>query len=179
MNVNDVLEQAIKLLGIPDLTLSTEEDDARLDVLVNALAVCYLRLITEYVPLEREETVTVSGGSFDTNTLQEPFFDVIKLIDQKGEGAKFRLRGRTLLAEDGTYTLRYGCLPQSYPALDGTLEVAPQITLPLLARGVAAEYALSSMMYEESLLHERKYKEGLMKVLTPRAAKHLTVKRWI
>lgn len=179
MNVNEVLEQAIKLLGIPDLTLSTQNSDPRLNYLVNALVVCYLRLITEYVPLEREQSITVSGGSFDTTTLSEPFFDVIKLVDDKGENVKFRLRGRTLLAEDGSYTLRYGCLPQSNPTLGGTLEVAPQITMPLLARGVAAEYALSSMMYEESLLHERKYKEGLMKVLTPRAAKQLTVKRWI
>lgn len=179
MNVNELLEQSIKLLGIQDLTVSAQNTDPRLACLVNALAVCYLRLITEYAPLEREESVTVSGGTFDTSTLTEPFFDAVKLADEKGESAKFRLRGKYIVAEDGTYLLRYDTLPQSYPAIGGTIEVAPQITLPLLARGVAAEYALASMMYEESILHERKYKEGLMKVLTPHAAKHVTVKRWI
>ena len=179
MNVNDILNKAISLLGIKDLTVSASSQDGRLSDLVNALGVAYLRLITEYAPLEKEESITVTGGSFLTSGLTSKIFDAVRLTNGVGRSVKCRLRGGSLLAEDGSYTLRYYYLPQSMPAIGGTVEVAPQVTLPLFAEGVAAEYALENMMYEESLLFERRYKEGLMKVLTPHAPKTLTVKRWI
>ena len=179
MNVNDILNKAIAILGIDDLAVSAQSTDPRLSRLVTSLGVSYMRLITEYAPLEREESVTISGGNLDLTTLSENVFDIVRLTDDRGEKAAFRLRGRTLIAEDGRYKLRYYALPASYPAIGGSVEIAPQITLDLFARGVAAEYALASMMYEESLLHERKYKEGLAKALTPHAAKSIRVKRWI
>lgn len=179
MNVNDILNKALDLLGITDVTVTAGSTDARLAKLVNALGVTYLQLITEYVPLEKEESVTVSGGSLDLTTLTETLFDVARLFDDEGKAVKCRLRGRTLLAEDGNYRLRYYYLPQSYPAVGGTVNLPPQVTLPLIARGVAAEYALESLMYEESLLHDRKYKEGLMKVLSPHTEKRISVGRWI
>ena len=179
MNVNDVLNKALDLLGIKDITVTPTEEDERLARLVNALGVVYLQLVTEYAPLEREISITVSGGTWNAGALSEPLFDVVRVTDGKGRSVKCRLRGRTLLAEDGEYTLRYYALPSAYPAIGSTIEVAPQVTLPLLARGVAAEYALESLMYEESLLHERKYKEGLMKVLSPHAEKRIACGRWI
>ena len=179
MNVNDILNKALSLLGIDDVTVSSESSDARLARLVTALGVSYMRLITEYAPLEREETITVANGAFDLATLNSTFFDAVRLTSEEGKSVSFRLRGRTLLVGSGNYTLRYYALPSAYPAIGGTVEVAPQITLDLFARGVAAEYALASMMYEESLLHERKYKEGLMKALSVRGVKSIPVKRWI
>ena len=179
MNVNDILNKALSLLGITDVTVATPSTDERLSRLVNALGVSYMQLITEYAPLESESSITVSDGSFDLTTLTENFFDVVRLTDESGKGVKFRLRGRTLIAEDGVYTLRYYRLPSSYPAIGGTVDVPPQITLPLLARGVAAEYALEALQFEESILHERKYKEGLAKVLAPHAAKRISFGKWI
>lgn len=179
MNVNDILNQALALLGIEDLTVSSESTDARLGKLVNALGVCYLQLITEYAPLEKEEEITVTGGTYDASTLTERIFDAVKLTDRSGGQVACKLKGGTLYAEDGQYVLRYYYLPSSYPAIGGTVETAAQITLPLLARGVAAEYALESMLYEESILHERKYKEGLRKVLVPHAEKRVRIRRWI
>ena len=179
MNVNDILNKALQLLGIEDVTVAAGSTDPRLTKLVTALGVTYMRLITEYAPLERETSVTVSGGSFNCSGLSEPIFDAVRLTSEKGERVSFRLRGHTLLAEDGEYTLRYYALPSAYPAVGGSVETPPQITLDLLSRGVAAEYALASMMYEESLLHERKYKEGLMRALAPHSPKSIPLKRWI
>ena len=179
MNVNEILTKALSLLGITDLTVAAGNTDPRQTRLVNALGVAYLELITEYAPLEKEEDVTVSGGTADLSALSEKLYDVVKLTDEAGEAVQCQLRGNTLVAKDGDYRLRYYYLPSSTPAVGGTVETAPQVTLPLFARGVAAEYAFESMLYEEALLQERKYKEGLMRVLTPHAAKRITVKRWI
>ena len=179
MNVNDIMNKALELLGVRDATVAPDTTDERVLSLLSALGVTYLRLITEYAPNERESDITVQNGSFDTAALPEKFYDAVRLTDEAGENVPFRMRGGTLLCENGKYTLRYYVIPASYPIIGGTVEVAPQIPLDLLARGVAAEYALSRMMYEESLMHERKYKEGLRKALSPRAAKRIPVKRWI
>ena len=178
MNVNDILNKAFELLGIRDATVAAGTTDTRVLDLVTALGVTYMRLITEYAPLERESAVTVQNGSLDLSTLPERLFDAVRL-DDSGVSVPFRMRGQTLLAKDGAYTLRYYVLPAAYPAIGGTVEVAPQTTVDLLARGVAAEYAMSAMMYEEALSHERKYKEGLLKALSPRKAGCIPVKRWI
>ena len=179
MNVNEILNKALSLLGITDLAVAVGNSDPRQARLVNALGVAYLQLITEYAPLEKEENVTISGGAFDLTGLSETLFDVVRLTDAEREAVAFRMRGHTLVAENGTYTLRYYYLPQSMPAVGGTLELPPRVTGSLLARGVAAEYAFESMLYDEGLLHERKYKEGLMRTLTPHAEKRLSVRKWI
>ena len=58
MNVNEILNKALSLLGITDVTVVSGSTDARLAKLVNALGVAYLQLVTEYAPLEKEESVT-------------------------------------------------------------------------------------------------------------------------
>jgi len=179
MNVNDILNKALSLLGISDVTVQANSTDARLAKLVNALGVTYMQLITEYSPLEKEESITVSGGSFDLGTLTEHIFDVARLNDGEGNAVTCRKKGETLLAEDGSYTLRYYYVPSAYPAIGGTVEIPTQITLPLIARGVAAEYAMESLLYEESLLHDKKYKEGLARALAPHSGKRVSVRRWI
>lgn len=179
MNVNEILSKALSLLGITDLTVAAGNADPRQARLVNALGVTYHQLITEYAPLEKTEAVTVTNGEADLSALSERLYDVVRLTDDAGETVRHRLCGTTLLAEDGSYRLRYYYLPQTMPAIGGTVAVVPQVTLTLFARGVAAEYAYESMLYEEALLHERKYKEGLMRVLTPHGERRVTVRKWI
>ena len=180
MNVNDILNKALKLLGIGDLTVSAGNTDPRLTVLVNALGVTYMQLVTEYAPLEKEETITISDGAGALSALTSTVFDVVRLTDEGGEEVKCRIRGGDLLEEkDGTFRLTYYYLPSSYPAVGGTLTVKQQITEDLLARGVAAEYALESMLYEEALLHDKKYKEGLQNVLSVHKSVRMSGKRWI
>jgi len=179
MNVNEILGKALSLLGITDLTVAAGNADPRQARLVNALGVAYQQLITEYAPLETEESIVISGGSLSLGSLSNALFDVVKLIDETGAPVPCRISGGTLVAANGSYRLRYYYLPQAQPSIGGTVAVAPQVTLSLFARGVAAEYAFESMLYEEALLHERKYKEGLMRVLSPHGEKRLTVRRWI
>ena len=180
MNVNDILNKALKLLGIDNLTVSAQSSDPRLAKLLNALGVTYMQLVTEYAPIEKEESVTVVSGEYSLSGLTAAVFDVVRLTDEQGNGVKCRIRGGKLYAEkDGTHRLLYYSLPNSYPTIGGTVTVREQITTDLLARGVAAEYALESMMYEEALLHERKYKEGLSNVLSAHKSFHVDCERWI
>jgi len=180
MNVNDILNKALKLLGITDVTVSQNSTDQRLARLVNALGVAYMQLITEYAPLEKQESITVTSGEYTLSSLGETLFDVVRLTDADGVEVKCRIRGGKLYTDkDGQYTLLYYGIPSSYPAIGGTVTVRPQITLDLLARGVAAEYALESLLYEEAVTHERKYKEGLLNVLSDHKRLRLDAKRWI
>ena len=180
MNVNDILNKALKLLGIDDVTVIVGSSDARLTRLVNALGVAYMQLITEYAPLEKEEAVTVTGGECALSALSATLFDVVRLRDLSDKTVKCHIRGGKLLTEnDGAYRLTYYYLPSSYPAAGGTIVLPERITADLFARGVAAEYALESLLYEEAVTHERKYKEGLLNVLSCHKRLHVEAKRWI
>jgi len=180
MNVNDILNKAVSLLGISDLTVSQGSTDSRLMRLVNALGVTYMQLITEYVPLEKQESITVTNGECALSALTSTLFDVVRLTDAKGKEVKCKIRtGKILTEKDGNYTLTYYYVPNAYPTIGGTVTVKEQITCDLLARGVAAEYALESLMYEEAVMHERKYKEGLLNVLSSHKSLRLEAKRWI
>ena len=75
MNVNEILNRSLALLGIHDAVVAAGTRDVRVLNLVTALGVTYVRLITEYAPLEREAQISVSGGSFDASTLPETIFD--------------------------------------------------------------------------------------------------------
>ena len=180
MNVNDILNKALKLLGITDVTVSAGNTDPRLTKLVNVLGVTYMQLVTEYAPIEKAETVAIVGGECPLGNLSSAVFDIVRLTDADGNEVKCRIRGDKLCAEkDGSHKLLYYTLPTSYPAIGGTVTVREQITTDLLARGVAAEYALESMLYDEALLHERKYKEGLQNVLSCHRSVRIGCERWI
>ena len=180
MNVNDILNKALSMLGIGDVTVSGESTDPRLAKLVNALGVAYMQLITEYAPLEKEESVVIANGECSLSSLGAKLFDAVRLTDGDGRQVKCRVRGGKLLAdEDGTYMLDYYYIPSSYPVIGGTIEVREQITTELIARGVAAEYALESLLYEEAITHERKYKEGLLNVLSQHKAVRVATPRWV
>ena len=96
MNVNDILNKALSLIGATDVVVAAGSTDPRLAKLVNALGVTYLGLITEYAPLEKEEAVTVVNGSCDLSGLSEKLYDVVRLIGETGEAVKCRLRGCSL-----------------------------------------------------------------------------------
>ncbi len=178
MQVNEILNKAATLLG-ENLTAEGSPTDERTARLVNALGVAYMRLITEYAPLEEEESITVSNGSFELSALTKRFFDVVKLVRSGGGKAKCKVRGGSLFAEDGSYSLRYCYTPNSYPALGGTIEMPPRVSPDLFASGVAAEYALESMLFEEATLFEKRYKEGLANVLSSRREITLPFGRWL
>lgn len=178
MQVNEILNKAAMLLG-ENLTVEESPTDERTARLVNALGVTYMRLITEYAPLEEQATITVSGGEFSLASLPKKFFDVIKLVCSGGGKARSKVRGGKLFAEDGSYSLLYSYTPNSYPSLGGTVEMPPRVSLDLLASGVAAEYALESMLFEEATLFEKRYKEGLANVLSSRKEITLPFGRWL
>ncbi len=178
MQVNELLNKAATLLG-ENVSVPANASDERMVRLVNALGVAYMQLVTEYAPLEQKETITVQNGEYDLSSLSKKFFDAVKLVRSDGEKERFRVRNGKLFAADGTYTLFYCYAPSSYPAIGGTIEVSSRVSLDLLARGVAAEYALESMMYEEASLFEKRYKEGLANVLSSRKELRLPCGRWI
>ena len=177
MQVNELLNKAAMLLG-EKITVEQAPTDERAVRLVNALGVAYMRLVTEYAPLEAEEGISIAGGEYALSGLSKKFFDVVKLVSGS-EKVKCRVRGGKLFAEDGAYVLTYCYTPSSYPAIGGTVEVPPRVSLDLLACGVAAEYALEAMMYEEATLFEKRYKEGLANVLTSRREIRLPLGRWL
>ena len=178
MQVNELLNKAASLLG-ENLNVATAATDERTLRLLNALGVSYMQLITEYAPLAAKENITVQNGELDLATLSKRFFDVEKLVGTDGGKQRCRVKGGKLYAPNGSYVLFYYYTPASYPALGGTIEVSPRVSLDLLARGVAAEYALESMMYEEAALFEKRYKEGLANVLSSRKEIELPCGRWI
>lgn len=179
MQVNEILSRAASFLGLGDVTIQENSTDDRVSKLVNALGVAYVQLVTEYVHLEKEETVSIENGEKALSELSENFFDAVQLKDESGLSVRFRVRGGKLFAEDGTYRLRYYYAPSSFPEIGEEIEVPLLVSAELFARGVAAEYALENMMYEEASLFEKRYKDGLLNVLAPHKKASVRFGRWI
>ena len=182
MEMNDVIKEVATLLGLSNVmgaNLDADNFDTQtqkdLNLLISSTNEVLCDIATDYLPLKAEESVTVSGNSFDLTTLSHTFHKLTRVNTKE----PYKVLRETLFIKDGTYDLEYTYLPEIYELGDEIEDIDPRLTLFALSYGVSAEYCLISGNYSESELWLSRF-EDAMRVAT-RSAKIPTLKerRWI
>ncbi len=135
MTVQVILKRAVSLLGAadgaPELLPAREKLLAALDSALGELARCF--------PLQARCRITVTNGSAELPaTVLTP-----RALLHEGKRVPFSLAGRSILAEDGSYTLVYYRVPPMASGLDGAAELPyPEDVLLALPFYCAAIYVM-------------------------------------
>lgn len=184
MKVKDVIKQVAIFLGLTNVIDANLDDFENLDLqtkkdinlILSSVNEVLCDIATDYLLLQKEETIEVSGGSFCFSDLSEAFYK-FESIDTTND---YKIDFETLKIEDGTYTIRYQYLPKICEISD-TISGFERLTLYALCYGVAEEFCLISGNYAESEMWHSKFENAMMVAKRPINAKLGTLKqrRWI
>lgn len=179
MLVKKVLAECLVKLGETDFTEETEytdEQSALLDQLLHALNFAYKDAVTEYMPLFKEEEVSVKKGVIFTGGLSEKILYPVSLV---ADGCKrcVRIYPDGLVADfDGNAVLRYAYIPAD---LTLNSEIADmRLTSAVLADGTLAEYYFANKLFDLAQSHDSDFRNALSLLRYKGRDMRLKVGRW-
>ena len=184
MKVNDVIKQVAVFLGLTNVMNADLDDFDNLDsqtkkdinLILSSVNEVLCDIATDYLTLQKEEEIEVSGGSFDFSDLSEAFYKFDGIDTTKD----YKIDFESLTIEDGTYKVKYQYLPEIYE-LGDTISGFERLTIYALCYGVAEEFCLISGNYSESEMWQNKFQNAMCVAKKPVNAKVRTLKqrRWI
>lgn len=184
MKVKDIIKQVAIFLGLTNvmdanldnfdnLDLQTKKD---INLILSSVNEVLCDIATDYLFLQKEETIEVSEGSFSFSNLSKAFYKFVSIDTTKD----YKIDFETLIIEDGTYNIKYQYLPDIYKLTD-TITGFERLTQYALCYGIAEEFCLISGNYSESEMWHSKFENAMLVAKRPVNAKVKTLKqrRWI
>ncbi len=134
-------------------------------------------LALDYLPLTAEEEVASDTGAIAFSALSKPAVRVVKVTDEWGNEAPFKLYPDKLKTLPGAVKIEYTYTPTEKD-LNGVPDDTRRTSIRLFAFGVAAEYCLATGAYEESAVWDKKYKEAIEATYRCLKARKIQSRRW-
>ena len=163
----DLVRAAAELLSeesvLSVLDEGSEDEQAKqtLTVLSRCANSVYSEVAVEYVPVIAEDVVESEGKTVPYSALSRTAREVLCVRDEKGKRVPFDARLDGVWMPRGKMCVHYIAVPakktleDSLDHRDGLLDVR------VLAYGVCAEFSMVSGMFEEALMWDKKYRDGL------------------
>lgn len=175
LNAKDALIKAATMLNKQELALyinngwqesftASEEDLAEeYNTLTFCLLEAYNEIASDYHPLYNTEKIVVSDKKFDLTTLKKKFRSVKSLKNINEKEQKFEIEYNNLIAENGTYTLKYRYLPDSAEIDNDEMQnFDGKISESVLCYGTCAYYCLKFNISDSFSLWDTKFKQALL-----------------
>lgn len=137
------------------------------------------QLALEYLPLVTEEEIQTETGAVYYSDLSRAPVRIVKITDKWGNEAPFKIFAEYVKTEPGAIKVRYTYTPKE-KSLSEQTDFTLAVSKRLFVYGIAAEYCLSSGLFEESAVWEKKYKEAISAVYKSRRGKgKILSRRWV
>ncbi|MBQ8309068.1 MAG: hypothetical protein IJX96_04465 [Clostridia bacterium] len=134
-------------------------------------------LAIDYLPLYAEEEVESDTGAIYFSSLSRSVVRILRVCDEWGNDAAFKLFPDYLKTQGGKVAIRYTYTPKE-KTVDGVSDFASNVSLRLFAYGIAAEYSLASGLFEDAALWDKKYKDAITAAYRSNPCRRLRSRRW-
>lgn len=180
MTIKEIIKTAAVLLGEDELykeLTSGEETAIDAEVLseINLFAQLSNLLIDElsatYIPLKKEEKVYTSDGKIRYGDLKENAVKILGVYDRYGEKALFTQFTEYMITAAGELTVSYAYTPSTLGLNDKTGYSERDVSVCVLAYGVAAEYCLNKGRFDEAMFWRKRYSDGVEAFCLPKNVK--------
>lgn len=179
MKLKEIAAAAAALMGEEKLVAYLDDTSSNPQTDENTLAAAdkYARLcnlvISElagsYIPMIARESVTVTGGKIYFTSLQKTALRIRAAYDSSDASLFFILHPEYMKVRGQAAIVEYEYMPDNVDLSEETGYNEKDITVGVLAYGVAAEVCLTEGRFEEAVLWRKRYSEGVMSRATPKA----------
>ncbi len=183
MTVKDILINTAILLGREDI-IDYFGEQARIgeetypDVLflIKIIGLVVSELSGTYFPLVYRQDVSFSNGEFAYSELEKKAVKIIDVCDCLGNKVNYvedveQIRLVDKNSGSTKLTIVYQYLPEEYYE-DSEIDYKEKdIPARVIAYGVAAEYCISKSMFEQAVMHHKRYTFALQEIKSPKNVK--------
>ncbi len=183
MKVQEVVMTAAMELGIADdvrsyLDAGNEVGKKQAELLLECFNLVENELALDYLPLCAEDTVDSASGKISYLMMRYAPVRVIKVTDEWGNSTAFSIFPDYLSTQPGRVKISYTYTPEKKTMTDKS-DFEMQVSVRLMAYGVAAEYALATGLFEEAAIWDKKYKEAIKATYTTQPCRRIESRRWV
>ena len=179
MKISDIVKTSATFLGREDVVdyLSNEGEDVSenaletIDLLTRLSNLVISELAEGLILLKREVRVDgVSSVNFAEVGISP--LDIIAIYDDVGNKLEHKLTRYEVAAVSGLiYKLEYSYLPEKYSLNDMVGEFVKPVTVGILSYGVLAEYCITQARFEEAVMWNERYVDGIKGLIKPKNGK--------
>ena len=184
MLVKECMEVAAVKLGLEESLqtyfeeTATAEDAKKVELLLTCFNIVENELALDYFPLHAEDTLLSSGGVIKFSELSKPAVRITKVTDTWGNSVPFQLFPDFLKTQPGEVRVAYTYAPEKKTAA-GASDFSSSVSARLIAYGMAAEYTMATGLFEDSVVWDKKYKEGIRAAYRLQSCKRIRSRRWV
>lgn len=179
MKVNFLIAKCLGKMDVDDFTghVTEEREKNTMKALLRALNAVYGEIISDYLPLVAEQTVTVKDGKVSASSLEKQALYPIGAT-KDGRKIKFGTDAENIyFAESGEVTLKYAYLPAAELTEDGEFELVGASD-DMISDGMLAQYYLAEGQYDVAKSYDAVYREKLWKLRYKNKDMRLKERRW-
>lgn len=182
MNINNIIKLSCKILGFDDLVdvVGTENGDdiqnAKLDILLSCANLAYEEIVTEYIPILVEETVSSDNGLIYFDSFSKPISGIISVKNHSGRNVPYlQSVDHIKLNSQDQVDVVYQTIPEPLEFGDEISVIFPD---RVLVYGVVREFYFFQGQSDEALLYEKRFKDSLVSFMRKKSLIKLPKRSW-
>lgn len=188
MTIKSILKTACLFLNKEDLCEKIDAEDfdslsdtfkSQINFLLKCLNLTYQEVASDYIPLLKKESISVSDKKISLSDLSKKFLEVVSLRDKNGKKLKFKVFPDYIEVDTDEAEIVYKYLPTGLTSLSTTMEsFSNKVSEITLAFGVAMEYSFINGLHEDAAVWEKRFKDALFIRSGKKNNIKLPVRRW-
>ncbi len=169
MKLKEIIKAAAILVAdektaksIASSTYSSDSDTvARVNLFVDLANLVINELSSSYVPMKIKENKVATDGKIFYSSLKYNPLKILGVYDKLGNKLSFEIRPEYLITERGNVTVVYAYTPKSVGLNEEVGYGERDVSVAVLAYGVAAEFCLTQGRIDEAVTWRKRYSSGV------------------
>ncbi len=185
MIVRDVVRNCALMLGKTDVIKYLDEEIIvgndtleTVNLLTNLCTLVVDELSATYIPLIDKQTVTFTNGKYSFIEFGKNVVKIIAVYDLTGHEVDFSIDDCCVIANVTHCMVEYQYSPKNYGLNDTVGYEEKDITATALAYGVTAEYCITQCLFEQAVMHHKRYVDAIAEICLPKNKK-IKARSWV
>ncbi len=185
MTIRDIVRSSALILGKNDVITYLDggqntgiDTFESVNLLTNLCTLVIDELSATYIPLIKKETVTFSKGKHALINFSQKVVKMIGVYDMDGNSVDFSVDGIYVTADISKCIVEYEYAPKNYGLEDKIGYSEKDISLSALAYGVAAEYCITQGLFEQAVMHHKRFVDIVAEACVPKN-KMIKSRSWV
>lgn len=185
MKVKDIVRSSALILGKTDVVdyLDGQQDVGvdtleSINLLTNLCTLVIDELSSTYIPLVQRETASFANGKYAYNQFSKKVVKIIAVYNMEGKSVDFSTDANCVLSNVMNCEVEYEYRPENYDLEDNVGYSESDISITALAYGVTAEYCITQGLFEQAVMHHKRYVDAVAEVCLPKNKK-IKPRSWV
>ena len=183
MKIKNVIRISALLLNKPNVIshIDGKQTDENTIATVNAMLDLANLVINElastYVPMIKNETVSIQSGKVYYTDLTERASRIISVTDLSGNDIAYKNDAKCVYVQSGNVIIQYEFFPRDYDLEQEFFFSKEQVTERILSYALCAEECLREARFDEAVSWHTRYVQEISLICCPKNS-HIKQRRW-